>query len=370
MAKQCSRCILPDTYPGITFDDEGVCNYCRAHRPRWEPLGEDKLREKVDALRGKHPTYDCIAAVSGGRDSAYMLWYAVRKLGLRTLACFVDNGYVPAQTRTNIENTVKALGVDLVVKRHENVRACFPHSMRAWLRRPDPGMIGLLCGGCNYGLRYHLLEAAREQRVPVMLFGVGEPEPDTSFAEKLLMSNPDSRMSKGRLLAGFASKIAANPSYLANARAVGLYGKEFAFRWSKGLRKLLTRKIAYPEYKTLEPFYYIEWNERDITNTIMGELGWRKPTYAGSSWRSDCEIATLKNYLYRRTLGFSKIDELLSNMIRTGMTTREVALERVGRESVISEEFVRELLAGAGIRYEDFDRALSRSGERAKRRSA
>ena len=25
----CSRCVLPDTFPGISFDDQGVCNYCR-----------------------------------------------------------------------------------------------------------------------------------------------------------------------------------------------------------------------------------------------------------------------------------------------------------------------------------------------------
>ena len=31
-----------------------------------------------------------------------MLWYAAKKLGLRTLACFVDNGFVPDQTNTTI----------------------------------------------------------------------------------------------------------------------------------------------------------------------------------------------------------------------------------------------------------------------------
>jgi hypothetical protein len=30
--KRCTRCILPETFPGIEFDDEGVCQYCR-HMP-------------------------------------------------------------------------------------------------------------------------------------------------------------------------------------------------------------------------------------------------------------------------------------------------------------------------------------------------
>ena len=26
--KRCSKCLLPDTYPKIQFDEESVCNYC------------------------------------------------------------------------------------------------------------------------------------------------------------------------------------------------------------------------------------------------------------------------------------------------------------------------------------------------------
>jgi hypothetical protein len=359
--KRCARCILPGSYPGIVFDEAGVCNFCAAHE-RWTPRGLEKLEEALAPYRGAHPRYDCIAAVSGGRDSSYMLWYAVRKLGLRTLAVSVDNGYVPEQTKVNIERAVKILGVDLVVKKHGHVRSCFPHTMRAWIRRPSPGMIGLLCGGCNYALRYHLLETAREHDVPLMLFGVGEPEPPTTFAERLLMSDPNREMSKPRLAAGFALKIAQNPAYVANPRVVATYGKEFAYRWSKRLRNLLTRRIAYPEYKILEPFYYIGWNEEEISSTIARELDWKKASYAGAAWRSDCTIATLKNYLYGRTLGFSKVDELLSNMVRTGMLTRDAALERLGRDSVISEDFIREFLAGEGVSYEALDRSLARSG--------
>ncbi len=362
--KRCTRCLLPGTYPAIVFDEAGVCNYCAAHQ-RWKSRGIEKLQEVLKPYRGVHPRYDAIAAVSGGRDSSYMLWYAVRKLGLRTLAVTVDNGYVPEQTKANIESAVKALGVDLVVKEHQHVRACFPHTMRSWIRRPDPGMIGLLCGGCNYALRYKLLEAAREVRVPLMLFGVGEPEPPTTFAERLLMADPNREMSKARLVTGFALKVAQNPSYISNPRILGIYGKEFAFRWSKRMRNLLTRRIAYPELRIVEPFYYIDWNEREIAETIERELGWRKISYAGAAWRSDCTIATLKNYLYLRTLGFSKIEELLSNMVRSGMLTREAALERLDRDNVISEDFIRDFLESEGVSYAKLDGALARSGARA-----
>jgi hypothetical protein len=30
----CKKCVLPATYPGITFDQEGICNYCREYASR------------------------------------------------------------------------------------------------------------------------------------------------------------------------------------------------------------------------------------------------------------------------------------------------------------------------------------------------
>ena len=45
----CSRCIIPDTYPDISFDAEGVCSVCRAHEQRWEGW-EEGLAEKRQIL--------------------------------------------------------------------------------------------------------------------------------------------------------------------------------------------------------------------------------------------------------------------------------------------------------------------------------
>lgn len=361
--RACSRCILPETYPGIVFGEDGVCNYCRSHRQR-SVKGEQEFREIIDSYRDPGRKYDCIVALSGGRDSTYMLYFAKKQLDLRVLACFVDNGYVPEQTMKNIRSATGILGIDLVIKKHEYVRACARHTLRSWIRKPAPGMIGLMCAGCNYALRYHLLEAAKENRIPLMLFGLGEPEPETTFAEKLLMRNPNRRLSKVSLAGGFASQIASNPRYLVNPKVLSIYAKEYAFRWVPFLRKLMTRKIAYGEYKVLAPFYYVEWDEAKIMSVIAEKLHWEKCSYSGSSWRADCEIATFKNYLYREMMGFSKQEEILSGMIRCGMTTREEAQERLARESVISEEFIRDFLVKLDLDFDDLQASLRRYAER------
>ena len=41
--KRCTKCILPETFPGIEFDEEGECNYCRDYQPV-EVLGVEELQ--------------------------------------------------------------------------------------------------------------------------------------------------------------------------------------------------------------------------------------------------------------------------------------------------------------------------------------
>ena len=38
--KRCKRCVLPESYPGITFNEEGVCNFCLNYRDI-EYLGDE-----------------------------------------------------------------------------------------------------------------------------------------------------------------------------------------------------------------------------------------------------------------------------------------------------------------------------------------
>ena len=43
MMRYCTRCVMPDTKPDLSFDDQGVCNACRNYESRkavdWEARG-------------------------------------------------------------------------------------------------------------------------------------------------------------------------------------------------------------------------------------------------------------------------------------------------------------------------------------------
>jgi len=63
--RRCKLCILPETYPGIAFNEEGICNFCLNHKKR-SVLGEDELKKVLYSRRGKK--YDCVVPVSGEED--------------------------------------------------------------------------------------------------------------------------------------------------------------------------------------------------------------------------------------------------------------------------------------------------------------
>lgn len=118
--QMCTRCVMDTTASDIVFDENGFCNYCTTFLKRIEEaqakiadlqLHRDELISAIKA-DGKGKKYDCIVGVSGGVDSSYALYLAV-KHGLRPLAVHLDNGWNSEEASQNIANMVDKLGVDL-----------------------------------------------------------------------------------------------------------------------------------------------------------------------------------------------------------------------------------------------------------------
>lgn len=114
----CKRCVMDTSAPDISFDKTGYCNFCSDFFESLDQrqLGgrsEDrsKLIEKIKR-DGKDREYDCIVGLSGGIDSAYVLYQSIKN-GLRPLAVHLDNGWNSELAVDNIANLVRTLKVDL-----------------------------------------------------------------------------------------------------------------------------------------------------------------------------------------------------------------------------------------------------------------
>ena len=106
----CSRCIYDESVPSISFDENGVCNYChmvdalKTEYKTGTEEGEKKIQEIIEQIKkdGKGKKYDCIIGVSGGTDSSFMVYWAVQH-GLRPLAAHYDNTWNTAIATENIK---------------------------------------------------------------------------------------------------------------------------------------------------------------------------------------------------------------------------------------------------------------------------
>ena len=117
----CTKTVLDTSYPGLTFDNQGVSNlvtdFYENVKPKWHtgPEGLDHLERMVEKIKqsGKGRDFDCIMGLSGGADSSYMLHAMVTEFGLRPLVFHVDGGWNSELAVNNINQLVDKLGVDL-----------------------------------------------------------------------------------------------------------------------------------------------------------------------------------------------------------------------------------------------------------------
>ena len=117
MIRICSKCIQPDTRPGIYFDDQGICGACIWEEKKIEINWKSREKELRDiaewAKKTAKGSYDCAIGISGGKDSTKQALTARDRLGLR---CLLVNGEPDCITkigRHNIEN-LKKLGFDVI----------------------------------------------------------------------------------------------------------------------------------------------------------------------------------------------------------------------------------------------------------------
>ena len=355
--KRCSQCILPANYPRITFDEKGVCNFCRSYKER-EYLGDEALLQYIHSFRRIGQDYDCLVGLSGGRDSSYLIYYFAEKLHLKVLAYHFDHGFIPEETTRNVLRVSDRLKTKLITEKSDILKKCIAHHLSAWIRRPTPAMIGMLCTGCRVGTDRGLIHAAKKYRVPYIAYG-GHPLEGGNFKLSLMKGNLESKAMNIFLILGYVSEIVRNPAWIIHPVCLKTQIMEYALHFSP-LRKI-SEKLKYAPVTSSSPFYrFIRWEEKEVVRTIRERLGWQSPEYGKSTWRTDCKISILKNYLYREILGFNDKEDGLSCLVRAGQITREEALERAIKENEISEDLIAGFVEDLGLRYSDLQAALTR----------
>ncbi len=111
---------MPDTRPGITFDKNGVCFACQSFKKKeltdYEARFSD-LKNLCDLHRGRNGGngYDCMIAVSGGKDSHFQVHVFKEILGMNPLLVTVEDNFPMTNAGLhNIKNISEAFGCDII----------------------------------------------------------------------------------------------------------------------------------------------------------------------------------------------------------------------------------------------------------------
>jgi len=359
MVKRCTKCILPETIPHITFDENGACRHCTEYIPKHDALAQNKaerariLDESIDEARRRRiqnsSQYDVLVPLSGGRDSSYTAWALSVKKGLKVLCVNYDNPFSSIQARRNVDLLVKKLDLDLVTFKWPNNRheKSFGNNLRAWLKVPDLGSMGLFCLACK-PMYLQFYRIARMNRIGLIIDG-SNPNEVTEF--KL----------EAREGVGSKSSSLAKSALKMGRRVMGNYRYWHPCNLVPGIHTLMSLdgdtpylRWKYPDVAKNGYFWCYPYNESEINRTLE-DLRWEKAKDNKSPWRFDCEIDSLKNYIYQRLVGATEKEDMFSKSIRAGLMTREEAVGRL-EEANVNIDIVERVLERVGMRLSDLDR--------------
>jgi N-acetyl sugar amidotransferase len=119
---------MPDTRPGITFDEQGVCCACRNYEAR-KNIDYNKRMEEFRALCDKYRGcngpggYDCAVAVSGGKDSHYQVYMLKEVMGMNPILFSVEDNFPMTEAgKHNLRNISEEFGCTIISCK-PNIRA-------------------------------------------------------------------------------------------------------------------------------------------------------------------------------------------------------------------------------------------------------
>ena len=314
---RCSCCIIPDTYPAVTFDQDNVCQFCRSHQSAANKLlGEAALAQKIGLKRGTQ--YDVVVGISGGKDSCYAAYIARKVLNLRVLAVCYDFPFMVELARQNVRMVCGSLGIDLkVLQCQKDVENKILRNHLLSLM--DTGTTWGQCIFCHYGIEAIVWRVAVSHQIPFILSGVTDNE---------IWWNPGNRT---QLLSNHLRKLSlpqkAVFAFYQIRSFLNLVGqrRQFPIPGSSCLRAYQKAKLPERGPETIRIFEYVAWNQTLIEDRLRDETGWRKPD-GPTSWRYDCILEPLLDFTYRREFGISSAGLYLCGLIRNGDMTRNEAL--------------------------------------------
>jgi hypothetical protein len=310
---------MPGNYPNIGFNEKGICDYCtgkkyfgltanpeiRSVMKNPEKLIKD-FHETVKDCRGSGE-YDCLVAVSGGKDSSYLAYLLKETYHLHILTVTVDTGLLGDVAKENIDHLVNRLAIDhfYITPRPDFFKKIYQYYIQhPKLKKENDeeiGYINTVCPKCCKAIDSLILKEAVKRNIPVIFLGYTSEEIEDycHFYE-------------------IPREEIAEKSWLPKELNTSFFNEEDrSYFWNPFTEKVL----RYP--RIIYPFHVTDYLTRNETIKRCKELSLVKKPHPRST---DCILKPLLMYLDLKTLGYNSYIQNVSYNIRekkTSLSRRE-----------------------------------------------
>ncbi len=311
----CARCGLASDYPDASFDADGVCNECVAFdsyqgRAQVYFKPEEQLAGLLKSARAAGGEYDCLALLSGGKDSSYVLC-RLADMGLRVLAFTLDNGYISDETKENIRRVVATLGVDHIFASTPAMNEIFVDSLQRHAN---------VCQGCFKTIYTLSMQTALEKRIPFIVTGLSRGQ----FFET-------------RLTPELFTELAVSADQI---DASVLEARKAYHKVDDAAHRLLDVSVfedetVFDQVRYVDFYRYVDVALDELYSYLDERVPWVRPSDTGRS--TNCLINDVGIYYHRKVRGYHNYALPYSWDVRMGHKTREAALEELDDDIDVAE---------------------------------
>ncbi len=337
--QRCVKCINDKTVKKITFDKNGLCNYCNTYDKYEQRLHNYDYLSRLFLKKigsGGNYQYDVALGFSGGKDSTYVLYKLVYEYKLKVKTYTLDNGFLSQEAKEKINRIVKEFGVE-----HEYVKCdktllkeMYHYIVKKYL---SPCIACSFLGYAvmiNYASKINARVGIHGRSIYQMLRSFSD-DVDDYFKPFILDGLSDDETSPEELFSNVLSKI---DNLVDKKLAVAIKKNLLSDAYQKGFRPF----ISY--------FLYHPYNQREIINFLEKNTSWRVES---EEEHFDCLIHNgalhLKNIVARR----HHLMPEYSVMVREKILTRDEALKFLKMNDDIkkSKEELKMLCNYANLNY-------------------
>jgi len=346
----CTRCVYPSiSAVPLEFDEAGVCTGCRMAEMKYRIPPEEwsrrrqLLREIFERYRSPNgSTYDCVIAVSGGKDSYFITHLVKHEFGLNpVLVTYNGNNYLSVGWR-NVHRMKEVFDLDHVFYSPgvEKLKK---------LNRLGLKIMGDMNWHAHVGITTLPVRVAAQFKSPLVIWG---EHGYTDLSGQFSM-NDFPEMSYRDRLEHFA--------------------RGYEWTYMVGMEGLTERDLIPYKYPSDQELFdlqlrgiyignYVYWEANEHAKMVMEKYGFEvndEPfdrTYRRMSNLDDMHENGVHDYLKYIKFGYGRCTDHVCKDIRAGRMTRNEGIELVRRYDHVKPRDLNRWLDYVGMTEDEFDR--------------